>query len=141
MLVSKALKEAHTLALKHLDCSHSPYSGLKVAAVVQLKQGAIVGVNVENASYGATLCAERSALVSAVSQFGAPLDMDFILVISSFPGPEPIPPCGMCLQVLEELGRPDLPVYLGNQKEVKRQTTLAALLPQAFGRQSLPPQP
>jgi cytidine deaminase len=140
MKISPHLIQAHKMAVAGLKKSYAPYSQLHVSAVIQLKPGStqVGGVNVENASYGATICAERSAIVSALSQLGGPLDLDFVLVISDFKGSDPIPPCGMCLQVIQEFAGPELPVYLGDEREIKKSFLLKELLPQAFNNKSLP---
>jgi cytidine deaminase len=91
----------------------------------------VSGVNVENASYGGTICAERSALVSAVSQFGGDIELEWVIITSSNPK-EAIPPCGLCLQSLIEFGKPDLPIYLGNKDELLNKYTLKDLLPHSF---------
>ena len=141
MKFSPESQEAHKIAVQSLQNSYAPYSGLHVAASLKLKgKSALVsGVNVENASYGGTICAERSAIVSAVSQLGSPLQIEFVVVISDLDRPEPIPPCGMCLQVLQEFADPDFDVYLGDTKEIKKVYKFSELLPLAFNRQSFTP--
>lgn len=112
------------------ELAHAPYSGFKVGAAVAVgsDEEIFTGCNVENASYGATVCAERVAVCSAVA--GGEKELVALAVVT--PGKEPSPPCGMCLQVLAEFAR-DLPVYLAaaDSKKVVR-TSLEALLPTAF---------
>lgn len=111
----------------------APYSGFRVGAAV-LAGGAIHrGCNVENASYGLTVCAERNAVAAAVAA-GA-RDVDAVAVASGTT--PPTPPCGACLQVLAELGRPDTAVLLVGARGARVETTLGALLPRAFGRKFL----
>lgn len=114
--------------------AHAPYSGLHVAAALLTPDGRIVtGVNVENASYGLTLCAERNALCAAVT-VGAGAARALLLVSSAA---EPIAPCGACRQVLLELA-PDAEVRcLGHDGGALR-TRVAALLPSAFSARALP---
>jgi len=89
--------------------SHSPYSQFKVgAALLDTKGNIHVGVNVENASYGLTICAERSAMVSAVSQ--GEKSFRVIAIASSSDRDEFCPPCGACRQFLVEFG--DFPVIM-----------------------------
>jgi cytidine deaminase len=90
-------------AKKQLANSHSPYSRFKVGAALLDSEGNIhIGSNVENASYGLTICAERSAIVSAVSQ--GHKSFRAIAIASSSEKDEFCPPCGACRQVLVEFG-------------------------------------
>ena len=89
--------------------SYSPYSGFRVGAALELVDGTVVtGTNVENVSYGLTLCAERSALVQAVSQFGPEVRVVAVAVANLNDAASP--PCGACRQVLAEFTRQDAPV-------------------------------
>lgn len=89
--------------------SYSPYSGFKVGAALRLTDGAIVtGTNVENVSYGLTLCAERSALVRAVAEFGPDIRIAAVAVANLNNAASP--PCGACRQMLAEFVLPDAPV-------------------------------
>ncbi len=87
----------------------------------------------ENASYGLTLCAERSAVAAAVT--GGARRIQAVAVASGTA--PPTPPCGMCLQTLAELGGPRLPVILAGPRGPASATTLGALLPRAFSRRYL----
>lgn len=109
--------------------AYAPYSGYAVGAALLAADGRrFCGVNVENASYGATCCAERTALFAAVTA-GA---RDFIALALVTEGDEPAPPCGLCRQALAEFS-PDLAIYLaGPTGEAYRRTSLAALFPEAF---------
>jgi cytidine deaminase len=112
--------------------AYAPYSGFTVGAAVQTKHGAVFsGCNVENASYGATICAERAALAAAVAAGGREL---VALAIASG-ARSPTPPCGICRQCLAELA-PSLSIrsYTGG---VHAEYDLASLLPEAFGRDQL----
>jgi cytidine deaminase len=89
--------------------SYSPYSGFRVGAALRLSNGAVVtGTNVENVSYGLTICAERSALVAAVSQFGPDIRIEAVAVANLNNAASP--PCGACRQMLSEFVLPDAPV-------------------------------
>jgi cytidine deaminase len=111
--------------------SHCPYSGYAVgSAVLTAGRGGKIftGCNVENASYGATICAERAALCSAVGAGEKTFRMHAIAV----GGREPAPPCGICLQFMAELCD-DLPILLVAEGSGKiRRTTLRKLLPERF---------
>ena len=109
--------------------AHAPYSRFKVGAAVLDERGRIHGgCNVENASYGLTVCAERNAVAAAVAA-GARRIHAVAVVTSARP---PAPPCGACRQVLAELGADDLPVLLAGPTGAAREESLGALLPQAF---------
>lgn len=110
--------------------AHAPYSNYQVGAALLTSSGAVhVGCNVENASYGLTVCAERTAIASMV----AAGDRDPIAIAIMTAGPEAGSPCGMCRQVLAEFAM-DLPVRLvtSDPRTAATNTTLAELLPLAF---------
>jgi cytidine deaminase len=89
--------------------AYAPYSHFRVGSALLLSNGEVVrGVNVENASYGLTICAERSALVSAVSQFGPDIRVAAVAVANLNDAASP--PCGACRQMLSEFVLPDAPV-------------------------------
>jgi cytidine deaminase len=112
--------------------AYVPYSRFKVGAAL-LDEGGRVhhGCNVENAAYGPTNCAERTALFRAVADGVQPGAFQAIAVVGDTT--EPISPCGICRQVLVELCPPDMPVYLTNLAGKISVTTVAELLPGAFG--------
>ena len=107
--------------------AYAPYSEYTVGAAILTRSGEIFGgVNVENASYGVTICAERSALASAVSS-GA---REFVgIALATKNG---APPCGVCRQALAEFA-PALVVWLVDEAGQVRETTLGALFPDGFG--------
>ncbi|NOZ31455.1 MAG: cytidine deaminase [Crenarchaeota archaeon] len=111
--------------------SYAPYSNFHVAAAVRDEHGRVfAGVNVENSSYGLTMCAERVAVFNAVTQGARRIREVLVLALDS---DEPVPPCGACLQVLSEFGDDDTVVYMVSWKsgriDVKR---LRELLPSRF---------
>ena len=113
--------------------AYAPYSRYRVGAAVLTRGGAVyAGCNVENATYGATLCAERSAIAAMVTDGGR--DPVAVAVVTA--GPRPGAPCGICRQVLVEQAA-DMKVVLvaeGRDGKViaRRTTRLAKLLPEAF---------
>lgn len=110
--------------------AYAPYSGVRVGAAV-LGQEIHTGVNVENASYGASLCAERSALAAAVAAGDASITAIAIAIESEMQDVEPLP-CGICRQWIAELA-PDAAILLcGKDGKVER-LALADLLPRPFG--------
>lgn len=110
-------------ASKH---AHAPYSSFKVGAAIQAGDQTFVGCNVENASYGLTLCAERNAVAAAIVA-GAP-KMDVIVVYTDTDGPTA--PCGACRQVLHEFA-PQIRVIMASRNGCQ-QRNLSDLLPMAF---------
>ena len=89
--------------------AYAPYSQFRVGAALRLKDGAIVtGVNVENASYGMTICAERSALVRAIVEHGPGIRIVAVAVANLNDAASP--PCGACRQMLSEFTEPEAPV-------------------------------
>lgn len=123
------------LAFEAMENAYAPYSNYFVGACIQLKNGnTIKGANVENASYGATSCAERNAIFCAYSQGYRLEDIEAIAIVSS--GKILAGPCGICRQVLSELLPQEAPILLSNGKETL-QTTIKNLLPMQFGKRDL----
>lgn len=115
--------------------AYAPYSRYNVGAAVLSSSGKIYdGVNVENAVYSATVCAERVAIFKAVSE--GEKKFTAIAVATSNAGT----PCGTCRQVLSEFGGDIQVLIVNNEGDVKQETTVAELLPGAFGPQDLPDQ-
>lgn len=100
---SDEIKELYKRAILVREMAYAPYSAHKVGAALRTQDGKVfTGCNVENASYGGTVCAERVAIQKAVSETGK-LQIKEILVITQ--SSSPWPPCGMCLQVIGEFGK------------------------------------
>jgi cytidine deaminase len=114
--------------------AYAPYSGFRVGAAIRAGGRVFEGANVENASYGLTVCAERAAVLAAVLAGRRTLES---VAVASGTVP-PTPPCGMCLQTLAEFAGPGLPVTLAGARASRVETTLGALLPRAFGAAQLP---
>lgn len=112
--------------------SYSPYSNFRVGAAIQMKDGEIfTGVNIENVSFGATNCAERSAIFTAVSQ-GYKKDTIEAIAVSGDTETF-LPPCSICRQVMVEFCGPDTPVYLSRTSDDEILTTnVKGLVPLAF---------
>ena len=121
------------LAITARGNSYSPYSGYAVGAAVLTMDGKVfTGCNVENASFGATMCAERSALFAAVSA-GA-RSFAAIAVAGGTAGQKPeinCTPCGLCLQAMSEFFTPDTPVILGTE-DTLRVCRFGELFPNTF---------
>ncbi len=123
-----------THALKAYENAHAPYSNFKVGAALIDEQGHIFsGCNIENSSYGATLCAERAALAAMVTA-GGQACIEMVVVSNT---PEGCPPCGLCRQVLSEFSNNNhaqLKIHVSNIKGVLKTYTLSDLLPHAFNK-------
>jgi len=108
--------------------AYAPYSHFKVGAALLTESGNIwTGCNVENASYGLTICAERSAVSKAISEG----DKQFIAIAVVTSGQKPISPCGSCRQVLLEFNK-NLIVITPSSKDKVLQRKISDLLPHAF---------
>lgn len=120
-------------ALAARENAYSPFSNFCVGAALLCADGEIfTGANVENSSYGGTICAERSAFCSAVSS--GKRDFDAIAIVGAAKGETPsstCAPCGICRQFMAEFCRDDLPVLLYDGQAIV-ETTLGELLPEAF---------
>ena len=126
-------RELVRLALSMRDRAYAPYSGFTVGAALLCADGSVfTGCNVENGAYGSTLCAERVALVKAVSE-GHRNDLSCLAVAG---GENECWPCGACRQMLAEFA-PRLRVLVGRGDGDWTETTLDALLPHAFGAKSM----
>jgi len=125
------------LAIAAQQGSYAPYSKFRVGAVVQMSGGrTFTGANIENASYGLAICAERTAIFAAVLSGARHLERVTVCSDSS----PPASPCGACRQVLLEFA-PDpaaVQVTAINAKGERRSWTLAALLPDGFTGNQLP---
>ena len=119
-------------AIETLKNAYSPYSDFKVGAALLCTDGSVyTGCNVENASYSLTCCAERSAILAAISD--GKRDFSAIAVVGGRNGniTDFCTPCGACLGVLCEFCKDDFKIYLYNSKEIK-ETTLSSLMPVSF---------
>lgn len=109
--------------------AYAPYSGFRVGAAVYANGEIFQGVNVENAAYGDTLCAERGAVMAAVA--AGCTDLTAIAVVGD--SDSPVVPCGSCRQVLAEFN-PELRVIMGGSTDEVMVMGLDELLPEAFVR-------
>ena len=122
----EAARDARTRAV-------APYSNFSVGAALLLEDGEIVtGCNIENATYGLTICAERVALVKALSDG----HRTFVALAVSADAALPTPPCGACRQLLWEYCG-DIPVIMANARDVTLRASLGVLLPEPFGPNNL----
>jgi len=116
-------KEAQKIA----DNAYAPYSKFRVGAALLCRDGTVItGVNVENRSFGMTICAERNAICAAVAKGY----LDFLAIAISTPdSAEPVGPCGACRQVLGEFMPADTPVRFAGSNQKMVDTTVGELLP------------
>ncbi|KAI0667989.1 cytidine deaminase [Trametes maxima] len=132
-------------AIEAKEFAYSRYSKFRVGAALLTTTGNVIkGANVENASYGGTICAERTAFVKAVSE--GILSFTALAVVSDVA--HPISPCGMCRQVIREFCAPNMPIFLvpadyekrvtqGHADGGVKETSIGELLPDSFGPEDL----
>lgn len=109
--------------------AYCPYSDFQVGSAILTDDGSIfIGCNIENRTFGLTVCAERVAVLSAVAQGHRKL----AAVVAMTDTEPPSPPCGQCLEVLTEFGHPDLPVLLANVQGDSKEYRLRDFLPHPF---------
>ncbi len=127
------LDKAFNVALNARNNAYAPYSGFKVGAALVVKgtDRIFPGCNVENASYGGTICAERTAIVSSIAATGHS-DFEFCVVVTD--ASPASPPCALCLQVFSEFCNPDFPIYLASTEGIEKKVLLKDLLPVPFNK-------
>jgi cytidine deaminase len=123
----KRLCDLFDKAMEAASRAYAPYSNFHVGAAVLCTDGEIfTGANVENRSYGLTICAERSAIAAAVSAG----KLDFTALAVATPDSNgPVPPCGACRQVISEFSRKDMPVIFGDDRSRIVSSTVEELYP------------
>ena len=110
--------------------SYSPYSKYKVGSALRLSNGEVFsGCNIENASYGGTVCAERVAIWNALSQHAGQTIDEIVVVTDS---DKAWPPCGFCRQVISEFAHADTKVHTANLKGIQHSFLFSELLPNSF---------
>jgi cytidine deaminase len=125
-------KQLIAAAMTAQQRAYAPYSNYRVGAALLTSDGEIItGCNVENATYGATICAERTAAVKAISE--GYQNFDAIAVVTDNGGS----PCGICRQFLYEFSPEMLVIIADKQGQVHEELPLSALLPRGFGPASL----
>ena len=128
MINKEALVESARAAKAN---AYMPYSKFPVGAALLLKDGTVInGVNVENVSFGATNCAERTAIFTAITNGYKKGDFQAIAIAGDTD--DYLPPCSICRQVLVEFCSPDMRVYLTNAKKECKELSLKELVPYAF---------
>ena len=128
-------EELKAAAVVMLDRAYCPYSHFPVGAALECSDGTVfTGCNIENAAYGATICAERTAIAKAVSEG----QRDFVRIVIAGRSADFCVPCGTCRQVLREFA-PDMEVICLNGAGEELCLTLEDLLPHSFGPEYLAP--
>ena len=131
-------KELVKAAFSAMQNSYSPYSHCKVGAALLSKGGKVyLGCNVENASYGVTNCAERTAFFKAVSE--GEREFSKIAIVGGFEGKvtDTFMPCGVCRQVMAEFCKPDFEVLVALSQDDFKVFKLRDLLPHSFDEKNL----
>jgi len=133
-LIARSEYELIELAKRVRENAHAPYSKFKVGAVVECGDGRVfTGCNVENSSYGLSMCAERAAIFKAISEGGR--DFRRIAVIADTDGP--VHPCGACRQVISDLFGGEAQVVMADLRGQMELRQVQELLPEPFDRSAL----
>jgi cytidine deaminase len=128
--MTKIQSQLYEAALKAQKNAHAPYSHALIGAAVLMSDGQIfAGCNVENASYGGTVCAERVAIFKAISE-GATRKIKEVMVISD--ADKPWPPCGFCRQVIAEFAEKSTLVHTANLKKKMKSFRFSEIFPEGF---------
>ena len=126
-------QELCALAIKSMGNAYSPYSNYRVGAALLCGNGKVyTGCNIENASYGATVCAERTAIFKAVSDGERDFSMLAVAGGTDKEISDKFLPCGICRQVMAEFCKPDFTVLVVTGENSYKEFTLSELLPNAF---------
>lgn len=121
------LLELYDCATQASSNAYAPYSNFPVGAALLMDDGMIItGVNVENRSFGGTICAERTAMTRAIAMGYTTFKA---LAVATPASDYPVSPCGICRQFLSEFVKDDVPVIFGNSKESVVETSLKKLYP------------
>jgi homotetrameric cytidine deaminase len=125
------LQRAFDLAKATREHAYAPYSSFLVGAAIKDGNSGLIyaGCNIENASFGAGVCAERVAVFSMIAAAENPAPELLVVVTDAEP---PAVPCALCLQVLAEFCPPEFPIHLADLDGIRRSITLADLLPEPF---------
>ena len=124
MDIKKVLRQK---AQEASECAYSPYSQAKVGSAIVMSDGSIYsGANIENASYGGTICAERVAILKAVCEQKMQISKVYVYTKEGWP------PCGMCRQVMSEFAAPDMEVIIGDVKGHETSIKFSELMPLSF---------
>ncbi|MBQ3390472.1 MAG: cytidine deaminase [Firmicutes bacterium] len=124
-------KELYDRALTAAEHSYAPYSGFHVGAAVLTEDGSVyTGCNIENASYPAGICAERTAMAKALSE-GHRKFKKIVVAARNEEGEQPAAPCGICRQFIFEFGD-DIEITFGPDRDHLQSMTIADLLPEGF---------
>lgn len=119
--------EMKELAIKAAKNAHTPYSNVQVGCAVMAESGKIYsGCNIENASFGATICGERVAIFNAISSGEKKITKLYLYTKEGWP------PCGMCRQVMAEFATADLEIVVINGKNEEKKYTLEEIFPLSF---------
>ncbi len=130
--MSVSTNDLNEMAKKAMQFSHSPYSKIRIGASLLLTNGQVyTGCNIENASYGGTVCAERVAIWKAYSENKTTHKIQKIIVASD--SENPWPPCGFCRQVIAEFATSDTEIILVNLNNIEKKYLFKDIFPEAFG--------
>lgn len=120
-------EELRKLAKAASEKAYSPYSHACVGSAIVTNEGNVyTGCNIENSSYGGTVCAERVAILKAISENKTTLKKVYVYTKEGWP------PCGLCRQVMSEFAAPDLEVIMGDEKGNEKTMKFSELLPLSF---------
>ncbi len=137
--MSDALKKLALMAIDARSRSYCPYSGISVGAALLTKSGKVyLGANVENAAFGPTVCAERTAILTAVVD--GERDFTAIAIAGGKKGEgseSPFPPCGVCRQVMTEFFKPDTKVLLAFGEGEYEALDFEELVPHSFSNKNM----
>lgn len=135
--MEKDIQILFNIAKDTINKSYSPYSNFKVsAAILSSNNNTYTGINIENASYPCSLCAEGAAIANMVTNGDYKIAKMLVMVDYNITK-EICTPCGLCRQRIREFADDNLPIYLANTKQVLKTTNLGELLYMSFGPNNL----
>ncbi len=123
-----SVHEMHLKAINAYNTAYAKYSKFKVGASVLCSENVFSGCNIENASYGATVCAERVAIWKAISEMGPDSKIEKLCLVTK----DGDVPCGLCLQVMSEFMTPETEIIICTEHEVKHVKVFKDFMPYTF---------
>lgn len=130
--MNEQIQKAYELAKETRNNAYAKFSGFQVGAAIKVKGSdkLFTGCNVENSTYGLTICAERTSIVKLISELGGSPEIEYVVVVADTE--DPTPPCGLCLQSINEFSTDSTKLYLSNLTGILKELDFKEAFPMGF---------